>query len=200
MSARAAFAAALAPLVLGCAQPGERRADAGRLMSELMSGRHAIGGEFALVDVDGKVVRLADFRGKLVLVYFGFATCPDVCPTDLAYIGQALHALGEQANEVQPLFVTLDPWRDSPAILREYAAAFHPRLRALTGDEHDIRRVATAFKVFYEKVPLPDRNGYTIDHTAYTFLLDRQGRFLTLAPPGTGSERMIEMIAEHLGR
>lgn len=189
---------ALTLLLSGCAQPDERRADAGRLMSELMSGRHAIGGPFTLVDAHGERVRLADFRGKLVLLYFGFAGCADVCPTDLAYIGQALERLGERADEVQPLFVTLDPLRDSPAVLREYAAAFHPRLRALTGDEAEIRRVATAFKVFYEKVPLAGSPGYTIDHTAYTFLLDRQGRFLTLAPPGTPSERMVEMIAEHI--
>jgi protein SCO1/2 len=167
-------------------------------MSELMSGRHPIGAPFTLWDAYGQRVHLSDFRGKLVLLYFGFATCPDVCPTDLAYIRQALERLGERANEVQPLFVTLDPLRDSPAVLREYAAAFHPRLRALTGDEDEIRRVATAFKVFYEKVPLAGNRGYTIDHTAYTFLLDRQGQFLTLAPPGTPSERMVEMIAEHI--
>lgn len=198
MNLRAA-AAALTLLSCGCAQPDERRADAGRLMSELMSGRHPIGAPFTLRDAYGERVRLSDFRGKLVLLYFGFAACPDVCPTDLAYIGQALDRLGERANDVQPLFVTLDPLRDSPGVLREYAAAFHPRLRALTGDEEEIRRVATAFKVFYEKVPLAGRLGYTIDHTAYTFLLDRQGQFLTLAPPGTPAERMMEMIAEHIG-
>jgi cytochrome oxidase Cu insertion factor (SCO1/SenC/PrrC family) len=193
----AAFAAAMLVIVLGCASPGERRADAGRLMSELMSGKHPVGAPFELLDATGRRVALADFRGRLVLLYFGFATCPDVCPTDLAIIGQALRELGGSGESVQPVFVTLDPQRDSPAVLREYAAAFHPRFVALTGGEADIRRVATSYKVFFEKVQLPG-GGYTIDHTAYTFLLDREGRFVTLFPPGTPVDRMASMLREQL--
>jgi protein SCO1/2 len=132
------------------------------------------------------------------LLYFGFTTCPDVCPTDLALIAQALRALGPQEKEVQPLFITLDPQRDSPAVLREYAAAFHPRFIALTGSEGEIRRVATDYKVFFEKVQLPGRDAYTIDHTAYTFLLDRDGKFVILFPPGTPSERIEEILREQL--
>jgi cytochrome oxidase Cu insertion factor (SCO1/SenC/PrrC family) len=174
---RPVAAAAAAALLLGCTAPppAERRADAARLMSELMSGRHRIGGAFALSDPSGQRVALSDFSGKLILLYFGFATCPDVCPTDLAAIGQALRELGASASEVQPIFITLDPQRDTPAVLREYAGAFHPRFVALTGSEDDIRRVATSYKVFFEKVPLPNGRGYSIDHTAYTFLLDRKG-------------------------
>lgn len=164
-------------------------------MGELMSGRHDIGAPFTLSDPAGRRVSLADFEGKLVLLYFGFATCPDVCPTDLALIAQALRQVG--TDEVQPLFVTLDPERDSPAVLREYVAAFHPAFIALTGTEADVRRVATSFKVFFEKVPLAG-GGYTIDHTTYTFLLDRRGKFLILFPPGTPPERMVEMVREHL--
>jgi cytochrome oxidase Cu insertion factor (SCO1/SenC/PrrC family) len=199
---RAAGVAAAAALLGACAgaQPpaAEPRADAARLMSELMSGRHRIGGPFALTDPAGRRVALDDFRGKLVLLYFGFATCPDVCPTDLATIGQALRELGAAADGVQPLFVTLDPQRDTPEILREYAAAFHPRFVALTGTEDEIRRVATDFKVFYEKVKLPGTSTYTIDHTAYTFLLDREGGFVILFPPGTPAERMVFMLREQL--
>ena len=192
----AAFAAAAA--LVGCAaDPPPRREDAGRLMGELMSGRHPVGGPFTLADPAGLRVALADFRGKLVLVYFGFATCPDVCPTDLALIGQALRELGGAADEVQPLFITLDPERDTRQVLREYAAAFHPRLIALTGTPEEIRRIATAYKVFFEKVALP-QGGYTIDHTAYTFLLDRKGEFVILFPPGTGAERIAFMLREQL--
>lgn len=203
MRQRAAAALAAASVLLGaCAPPPapqpERRADAGRLMYELMSGRYPIGGPFRLTDADGRRVALADFRGRLVLLYFGFASCPDVCPTDLAAMAQALRELGAAADEVQPLFVTLDPRRDSPAVLREYAAAFHPRLLALTGSEREIRRVATDFKVFYEKVELPGTRTYAIDHTAYTFLLDREGRFVILFPPGTPPERMVFMLREQL--
>lgn len=192
-------AAVLAALLVACQAPQpERRAGAAQLMSELMSGRHPIGAPFVLADPDGRRVTLADFKGKLVLLYFGFATCPDVCPTDLAIIAQALRTLGAAERDVQPLFVTLDPQRDSPAVLREYAAAFHPRLVALTGSEAEIRRVATDYKVFFEKVPLPGRDTYTIDHTAYTFLLDRAGKFVILFPPGTPPERMVEMLRETL--
>lgn len=198
----AAGLAAAAALLVACAgappTAPERRADAARLMSELMSGRHRIGGPFTLTDPSGRRVALEHFRGRLVLLYFGFATCPDVCPTDLAAIGQALRELGAAADEVQPLFVTLDPQRDTPELLREYAAAFHPRLVALTGTEAEIRRVATDFKVFYGKVKLPGTNTYTIDHTAYTFLLDRDGRFVILFPPGTPPERMVFMLREQL--
>jgi protein SCO1/2 len=195
-----AAAVAAAALLVACAAapPAERRADAARLMGELMSGRHRIGGPFTLADPAGRRVALADFKGKLVLLYFGFAACPDVCPTDLAMIAQALRSLGRDEDEVQPLFVTLDPQRDAPAVLREYAAAFHPRFVALTGTEEEVRRVATGFKVFYEKVPLPGTTTYSIDHTAYTFLLDRKGEFVILFPPGTPADRMMEMLREQL--
>jgi protein SCO1/2 len=200
---RRAAAVAAAALLLGAcaaAEPpaAEPRAEAARLMSELMSGRHQIGGPFALADPAGRRVALDDFRGRLVLLYFGFATCPDVCPTDLAIIGVALRELGEAAEAVQPLFVTLDPQRDTPAVLREYAAAFHPRFVALTGSEAEVRRVATDFKVYYAKVKQPGTGTYTIEHTPYTFLLDREGRFVTLFPPGTPPERIVFMLREVL--
>ncbi|HEX9183580.1 MAG TPA: SCO family protein, partial [Burkholderiales bacterium] len=181
----------------GTPEPRERRADAARLMAELMSGRHPIGAPFALRDPDGRRVTLADFRGKLVLLYFGYATCPDVCPTDLAQVGLAVRGLGAADAQVQPVFVTLDPLRDTPAVLREYATVFHPRFVSLTGTEDEVRRVATDYKVFFEKVPLPG-GGYAIDHTAYTFLLDREGKFVILFPPGTEADRMGEMLREQL--
>ncbi len=198
----AAIAAAVAAAYFlwpGGGPPPERRADAARLMAELMSGRHPVGAPFTLADSAGRRVSLADFRGRLVLLYFGFAQCPDVCPTDLAAISDALRSLGAAAAGVQPLFVTLDPARDTPAVLREYAAAFHPRFVALTGSEAEVRVVATSFKVFYEKVPVKGAQGYAIDHTAYTFLLDREGKFVILFPPGTPAPRMAEMLREQLG-
>ena len=131
-----------------------------------MSGRHDIGAPFTLSDTAGRRVSLADFKGKLVLLYFGFATCPDVSQRTSR---SSRRRCARSAPRVQPLFVTLDPERDSPAVLREYVAAFHPAFVALTGTEAQVRRVATSFKVFFEKVPLAG-GGYTIDHTAYTFL------------------------------
>jgi protein SCO1/2 len=168
-------------------------------MSELMSGRHAVGGPFTLADPSGARRALADFRGKVVLLYFGYAQCPDVCPTDLAKIAGALRLLGPDADAVQPLFVTLDPQRDTPQVLREYAAAFHPRLVPLRGSEDDTRRVATAYKVFYEKAPQPS-GGYLVDHMAFTFLIDREGRYVAFFPAGTPADRMVVMIREALGQ
>ena len=195
------MAAALAAVVLLAAcepAPPERRADAARLMGELMSGKHPVGGPFTLADPQGRRVSLEDFRGKLVLLYFGYASCPDVCPTDLAEIARALRELGAAADAVQPLFITLDPKRDTPAVLREYATAFHPRLLALTGSEEEVRKIATDYKVFFEKVQPPGAKDYLIDHTPYTFLLDREGKFVILFPPGTQADRMGVMLREQL--
>ncbi len=176
----------------------ERRAGAARLMGELMSGKVPIGRPFVLTDARGGKIALATLRGKLVLLYFGFLSCPDICPTDLQAIGQAIRSLGADGERVQPVFVTLDPARDTLAALRGYVASFHPRFIALTGSEAEIRKVATDFKVFFEKVPVPGAGTYTIDHAAFTFLLDRQGKFATLFPPGTPPERMATMLRDQL--
>ncbi len=201
MKGWAAALAAAAVLLAACEPaPPERRADAARLMNELMSGKYPVGGPFTLSDPQGRRIALADLRGRLVLLYFGYASCPDVCPTDLAIISQALRELGSAAEEVQPVFITLDPSRDSPAVLREYATAFHPRMLALTGSEDEVRRTATDYKVFFEKVQVPGAKDYVIDHTPYTFLLDREGKFVILFPPGTQADRMGVMLREQLAQ
>jgi protein SCO1/2 len=175
-----------------------RREDAARLMNELMSGKAAIGAPFTLTDAWGKPRSLAEFRGKVVLLYFGYTFCPDVCPTDLAAIAGTLRSLGPQAAEVQPIFVTLDPERDRPEVLRGYVSAFHPAFVALRGSERETRRVATSFKVFYEKSPQPQSDAYLVDHMAFTFLLDRNGDYVAFFPPGTRSDRMAVMVREAL--
>lgn len=168
------------------------------MMNELMTGKSPVGGPFTLTNPDGQRTSLSDFRGKLVLLYFGYTYCPDVCPTDLLAIGQAIRSLGADGDEVQPLFVTLDPERDTREVLEAYARSFHPRFVSLSGTEDEIRRVATSYKVFYERVTPPGVNTYLIDHSAYVFLLDREGRFITLFPPGTPHERMELMVREQL--
>ena len=178
--------------------PEGPRAGAARMMDELMSGKVPVGGPFTLTDSSGTSRSLADFRGKLVLLYFGFMSCPDICPTDLIAIGKAIESLGAQGDQVQPLFVTLDPERDTREALRGYVASFHPRFVALTGSATEVRRVATAYKVFFEKVPLPGTTAYTIDHAAFTFILDRTGKYVGLFPPGTPTERMAVMVRDQL--
>lgn len=180
------------------AQPQPDRGQATRLMNELMSGNAQVGTPFTLTNQHGRKTSLADFRGKLVLLYFGYTTCPDVCPTDLAALARAVESLGKDGAQVQPVFITLDPARDTRELLREYAKAFHPRLVALSGSEAEIQRIAAAYKVYYEKSTLPNSKIYLIEHTAFTFLLDRHGKYLLFFPPGTPPERMTAMLREQL--
>ncbi|MBD3893484.1 SCO family protein [Hydrogenophaga sp.] len=132
------------------------------------------GRALALTDQHGKPRTLADFHGQVVMLFFGFVQCPDVCPTALLRAAQVMQQLGPQAQQVQLLFVTLDPQRDTPELLRAYMAAFDPSFLALTGTAAQIRVVADEFRVYYKTVATA--TSYTIDHTAMTYLLDRQGR------------------------
>lgn len=170
---------------------------AAELMDVLMWNREPVGGSFALTDHAGRARSDADFRGRLMLVYFGFTYCPDICPTDLVEIGRALDQLGAAGEVVQPLFVTLDPERDTPAHLAEYLPLFHPRLVGLTGSNEAVRHVAEAYKVYYRKVETGPGD-YTVDHSAYIYLLDVQGRYLGFFPPNTPAERMVTIIRSHL--
>ncbi len=171
---------------------------AAEIMDILMWNREPVGGPFALTDQTGKLRSSSDFRGRLMLVYFGFTTCPDVCPTDLQAIGLALDKLGRDADSVQPIFITVDPERDTAAHLAEYVPLFHPRLIGLTGSAEAIRNVADAYKVYYARVPLKDGDDYTVDHTAYIYLMDRDGNYLGFFPPGTSADRMVEIIRPRL--
>jgi len=176
----------------------ERRATSATLMNELMSGKGEVGQPFALRDGWGKLRHLNEFRGKIVLLYFGYITCPDVCPTDLTSLAQLLQLLGPDAESVQPIFVTLDPQRDTGRILREYLAMFDPRMVGLRGTEAEIRRVATSFKTYYEKVPVPRAKTYFVDHTAFIYLLNKEGKYVSFFPPGTTPQRMQVMVRELL--
>jgi cytochrome oxidase Cu insertion factor (SCO1/SenC/PrrC family) len=170
---------------------------AARLMDDLMWNRGPIGGPFALVDHTGRPRTDEDFRGKLLLIYFGYSYCPDVCPTDLQQIGLAVDRLGPDGEAVQPLFITLDPERDTAAHLADYVPLFHPRLIGLTGSAEQIRRVALAYKVYYAKYP-PGSPDYVIDHSSFIYLLDETGKYIGFFPPSTTADRMIEIIKLHL--
>jgi protein SCO1/2 len=132
------------------------------------------GRDFALTDFNGQPRTLADYRGQVVMLYFGFVQCPDVCPTALTRASAVMQQLGPDAAQVQLLFVTVDPERDTPALLREYMAAFDASFMALTGDTAQIKAAADEFRVFFKKIPTG--SSYTMDHTALTYLFDRQGR------------------------
>ncbi len=196
----AALIAGAARLDLDPAPSSAGREEAARFMGALMAGDSAVGGPFALQDQYGRTRSLADFRGKLVLLYFGYAFCPDVCPTDLAAMADLVRTLGPRGDAVQPVFITLDPERDTAEVLRSYAGAFDPRLIALRGSELDVRRVATDFKVFFEKVKPRGSGSYVIDHMAFIYLLDRNGKYVAFFPPGTSAQRMKPVVLELLER
>ena len=170
------------------------RAEAARLMNELMTGKGAIGGPFELTDQAGRHVGPAQWRGKLVLMYFGYTSCPDACPTDLSSMAAAIKALGADGDAVQPVFVTLDPRRDTPGMLAAYVRGFNPRFVALGGSEDEVRRVALQYKVFYEKVTRTGPDDYMIDHTSFTYVLDAEGRYAGYFPPGSSGDRIAEQL------
>src|SRR6516225_5696140 len=135
------------------------------LMEALMWNREPVGGPFALVNHNGQRRTDADFRGKLLLIYFGFTFCSEVCPTELQAKALAIDRLGPAAEAVQPLFITVDPEKDTPEQFKSYVALFHPRLVGLTGDPRSIKQVALAYKVYYAKTDPTRSNGTEIDHT-----------------------------------
>jgi protein SCO1 len=134
------------------------------------------GTELSLTDHNRKPRTLADFRGKVVVLFFGYTHCPDVCPTTLSELSQVMKLLGPDADRVQVLFVTVDPERDTPAVLAEYVTAFDPRFLGLYGDAEATRRAAKEFKVFYEKHEGSAVGQYTMDHSAGTYVIDTEGR------------------------
>ncbi len=194
--ARSILAAAL--LFAAPVAHAQSERSAGELMDAVMWGKEPIGGPFALIDHTGKPRTDADFRGKLMLVYFGFSFCPDVCPTDLMAIGQAVDKLGSAGDAVQPLFVTVDPERDTSAHLADYVPFFHPRLLGLTGDAAQIRNAARLYRVYYAKVAIGGAAEYTVDHSGFIYLMDRDGKYLGFFPPGTPADRMAAVIKAHL--
>ena len=149
-------------------------------------------GAFALNDQDGKPRTLADFKGKAVVIFFGYTHCPDVCPTTMAEMAAVMKELGPDADRVQVLFVTLDPERDTPALLKQYVPAFDPRFIGLSGDAEATAKVAKEFRVFYQKVPGKDAGSYTMDHTAASYVFDPQGRVRLFVRHGQGPEPIVQ--------
>jgi protein SCO1 len=150
----------------------------GRLSTPVAQQIAAIGGPFKLIDQNGQVVTDQDLKDRPFLVFFGFTHCPDVCPTTLFEVSEILRALGPAADRTRALFITVDPERDTPAVIKDYLSSFDPHLSGLTGDPAAIAAVAKAYRVYFEKVPL-DQGGYTMDHTAIVYLMDKAGRFVS---------------------
>lgn len=152
----------------------------------------AYGRDFRLQDTAGQWRSLADFRGRTVLLFFGFTQCPDVCPAAMTQAVDVLRLLGDDGTKVQVLFVSLDPERDSAEILRAFVGSFHPSFMALRGDMEVTRKTAEDFKVFFRKVPLA--GSYTIDHTAFVYVYDTQGRLRRALRPGMSARAQADAV------
>jgi len=146
------------------------------------------GKDFSLPDFNGKLRTLADFKGKAVVIFFGYTQCPDVCPTTMAEMAAVMNELGPLADKVQVLFISIDPERDTPALLAKYVPAFDPRFLGLVGDKPATEKTAKEFKVFYQKVPGKEPGSYTMDHTAGSYVFDPQGRLRLFVRHGQGPD------------
>jgi protein SCO1/2 len=163
------------------------------------AGRALVGGPFTLTDHTGKRVTDQDFRGRTLIVMFGFTYCPDVCPTELQLISAALDKLGPKAKDVVPLFITVDPERDTPDQLAMYVKSFHPSLVGLTGSPAEIDAVAKAYRAYFKKVPDPkSTGGYTMDHSAFIYVIGPDGAYQAHFTPGVSVATLADRLGELL--
>lgn len=185
-----------ATLVLGGLlwRAADRVAGLGRTVE---SGEAAVGGPFRLVDQDGAARSPADYRGRFMLVYFGYSFCPDVCPTTLAEIASALDKLGPKARRIVPIFITIDPERDTPAVLKTYLKSFGGRFVGLTGSVKAVAAAARAYHVYIRKHPIAG-GGYAMDHSGVVYLMGPDGRFLTYYEEEIGPDRLADELRKRL--
>jgi len=161
--------------------------------------RIEVGGPFTLVGHDGTTVTEKTFQGEYLLVFFGYTFCPDVCPTTLAKVSRTLDLLGGDAKRIRPLFVTIDPARDTPQALADYVGNFHPRILGLTGTQEQIAAAAKAYRVYYAKAPgETDDTNYFMDHSALVYLMAPDGRYITAFSHQTPPEEMAQAIRRRL--
>lgn len=164
-----------------------------------ITGGTAFGKDFSLLDTDGKVRTLADFKGKVVVMFFGYTQCPDVCPTTLTEMQQAMALLGKQSDKVQVIFVTVDPERDTAAILKQYVPAFDKSFIGLRpADDAALEKVTKDFKIYYRKVPGSSPGSYTMDHTAGSYAFDPEGRLRLYIKHAQGPETLAHDLKELL--
>jgi protein SCO1/2 len=200
MSRRLLLSAFVGGVLVGAAgwllwpAPREQQRTASELMDVVMWGREPVGGPFTLIDHNGHRRTDADFRGKLLLIYFGFTSCSDVCPIDLQAIAGAIDKLGPMGAAVQPLFITINPELDRPEQLKSYVALFHPRMIGLTGDRRQIRDVTQAYKVYFAKTVPGVRADPNVDHSSLIYLVNDRGQYVGYFPPGTPTDRMVEVL------
>lgn len=161
---------------------------------------NTVAGDFVLTDQNGRLVDAKDFRGKFLLMYFGFTFCPDICPSSLSEIGKIIENLGSKADMLQPIFITIDPERDNATQLKSYFLEFNPRILPLTGSREQINAVADRFKVYYAIAPedVNEKKNYMINHSSFYYLVDKEGKLLRVYAPNTSAEEMSKDIELYL--
>lgn len=157
------------------------------------------GGDFALPDTRGGTFRLSEQRGRVVVLYFGFTQCPDVCPTGMTVLSEALERLGGRADGILPVFVSIDPERDTPDSLDQYVTFFHPSIVALLGTPKEVLNLARRYGATFRKVKSDGAMGYTVDHTASFYLIDARGQLVRVLPHGTPASAMVRAFERALG-
>lgn len=196
LAAAAGLLAGVASALVLTASPNWGGAPPGNQTS---AGQALIGGPFTLVDQTGKRVTEKTFAGKPTLVYFGFTSCPDVCPSGLQVISAALDKLGPRADGITPVFITLDPERDTPQVLAEYLKSFHPRLVGLTGTLEETDAAAKAYRVYFRKVAdVAFPGGYTVDHSSFMYLMDASGQYVKHFSHTVGVDELAGALAAAL--
>ncbi|KAL6758086.1 thioredoxin-like protein [Haematococcus lacustris] len=167
--------------------------------SQEVAGKAAVGGPFELLDYDGKPFTDKDLRGEFALLYFGFTHCPDICPDELEKIAEALDMVeGQVGVKVVPVFISVDPERDTPARIKAYVKEFHPRMLGLTGDLEAVKRTSKAYRVYYSKTGEAGAKDYLVDHSIIHYLIDPHGEFVTFYAKNYTAEQMMASICEHI--
>ena len=169
-------------------------------ISQTSSGKPKIGGPFNLVDQDGKAVTEADFKGRFMLVYFGYTFCPDVCPTSLSAMADALDMLGDKADKIVPVFITVDPERDTPEQMKMYVKYFHPRLVGLSGTVDQVAAAANAYKAYFARASEEgeEEDEYLMDHSSITYLMGPDGQFVSHFSHGVDGDEMAKRLEDLL--
>lgn len=183
-----ATACALAVFMLAACQPA---AQSPSFVATDITGAN-FAGDFRLTDHNGQVRTLADFKGKAVAIFFGYIHCPDVCPTTLSDFAQALRQMGPDAARVQVIFVTVDPQRDTPELLKQFVPAFNPDFLGMYTDTKSLKQLAKEYKVVYQKTSVKAEDDYLIDHSAGTYVYDPQGRLRLLMPYGSSPDAIAQ--------
>ena len=167
------------------------------LLARAATSAVTIGGPFTLSTPDGATVTDETYRGKWLLVYFGYTFCPNSCPTTLLEVATALKKLGADADHVQPLFITVDPQRDTPKVMQQYTASFDPRIVGLTGTQQQIAAAAQEYGVYYARVPSgPGADDYVVDHSTYLYVMNPHGKFVRAFDTNTSGDRIADVLRE----